>query len=211
MPTIDKLVYSSRAGGSYVLSLSDGTVLGGLQTALLQEMGLVQGRELSGAELEKLRRLDSLLRARSVAARFINYRPRSRGELVERLERDGFADDVVAEVLLELEAKGELDDESFARQWVRGKAAAGKSGARLVGEQLAKRGVGRRLVEKVLAEELPAEEAFESARALAAKRAAGRDLDEPRERKRLQDYLLRRGFEWEIVEKVMKDLEDDGA
>ncbi len=201
---IEKVSYSKRNGGSYVLALSDGNSLQGIEARSLKEMGLLAGRELGPAELEKLRQVDALFSARAVAARFMDYRPRSRKEVSDKLERAGAEETVRLQVLAELEKKGSIDDAKFAREWVGGKALGGKSGAKLITKQLAERGVCRGVITAALAAGLPRQDSLEAARRLAEKKGRERDLAEPRERKRVEDYLLRRGFEREIVEEALK-------
>ena len=206
MLRIEKVSYTRRNGGSYVLSLSDGSSLQGFDAAALKQFSLCAERELKARELDELKQTDALFRARSIAARYLNYRPRSRQEVRDRLRRAGIAESATARLLRELEEKGDLDDARFAREWVQAKVLGGRSGPRLISKQLAERGVARGLIEEALAAELPSEHKLAAARRLVEKRGAGRDLADARERKRLADHLLRRGFEWDIIETVMKEI-----
>ena len=78
-----------------------------------------------------------------------------------------------------------------------------------VREELRRRGVDRELWDAAL-EELP--EAEDTLDALIRKKCRG-DLSDPREKKRLSDALLRRGFSWSDVRAAMARytdmLEDD--
>ncbi len=202
---IEKVTYSQKGGGSYVVSLSDGSSFGGLDEGALKELCLQQGRDLSAAELAELQRRDMLHRAKGIAAHFINYRPRSRQEVADRLARAGIEEAVAEAVISGLMERGKLDDADFARQWVRGKALGGKSGAKLVQQQLICRGVSRRDIDAALAQELPREASLQAAVRLAEKKLAGKTEMTLQEKKKVQDYLLRRGFDWEIVKQAMKD------
>ncbi len=208
MPNIiEKVTYSQKGGGSYVVSLSDGSSLGGLDESALRELRLQQGRELSADELAELQRRDALQRAKGIAAHFIDYRPRSRQEVADRLARAGIEEVVAEWVITGLTERGKIDDADFARQWVRGKALGGKSGAKLVRQQLICRGVSGRDIDAALERELPREDSLQAAVRLAEKKLAGKTEMTLQEKKKVQDYLLRRGFEWEIVEQALKSSE----
>ena len=211
MVRIEKVSYTKRQGGSYILSLDDGSALDGVDERTLAEMGLRRGRELAEAELERLRRAEALSSAHALVAGFMHYRPRSRKEVRERLARAGTDKDVTEQVLSELEEKGAINDAGFAREWVRSKALGGRSGEKLIRKQLVERGVSRREIDEALAAELPREGRLNAATQLAEKKARGRDLSDPRERKKVQYYLLRRGFDWEVVEEAMKGIADCGT
>ena len=73
--------------------------------------------------------------ARTVAFRFLGYSARTRAEIEQRLSRDEFPDEIVAQVVRELEADGYLDDAGFARRWVEDRADRKRYGrARLASE-----------------------------------------------------------------------------
>jgi len=207
MLVIEKIVFSKKNGDSFRLRLSDGSSLGGLDEGTLKRMALVDGRSLDESELSALLKIDALHRGKAVAERFIAFRPRSEQEVRGRLARAEIDDAVIERIVGELVARGSIDDSSFARQWARGKALNGRSGERLIRKQLMERGVAAGLIDRALAEELPREDALDAARELAEKRLARIDRHEPRERKKVQDYLLRRGYSWDVVAQAMKGKE----
>jgi len=207
MSVIEKIVFSKKDGDSFQLKLSDGGSLGGLDQGTLKRLALIEGRELNEAELAELLQIDALHRGKATAARFLAFRPRSQREVRDRLARAGIDDGAAAQIITELLNKGSIDDSSFARQWARGKVLNGTSGEKLIRKQLMQRGVAVRLIDEILAEELPREDALQAARLLAEKRLARIDQREPRERKKVQDYLLRRGYSWDVVAQAMKGKE----
>jgi regulatory protein len=207
MLVIEKIVFSKKDGDSFRLKLSDGSSLGGLDQGTLKRLALIEGRELNETELAELSQIDALHRGKATAARFLAFRPRSQYEVRNRLARAGIDEVAAAQIVTELLNKGSIDDSSFARQWARGKVLNGTSGEKLIRKQLMQRGVAARLIEEILAEELPREAALEAACLLAEKRLARIDQREPGERKKVQDYLLRRGYSWDVVAQAMKGKE----
>jgi regulatory protein len=140
--------------------------------------------------------------ARQKCLRLLSRRPRSMGELRERLATTGIEDRVIEEVLVGLEEAGLVDDEDFTRSWVASRKAAGGAGRRKLRWELRRKGVDRELVERILDEELDEETELQAAAALARKRVAGRGVDR-QELSRLRRYLLGRGFAFETVDSVL--------
>ena len=97
-----------------------------------------------------------------------------------------------------LEDIGAVDDAGYAAALARHYGGKGYGPAR-VREELRRRGVDRSLWDEAL-EELP--EAAEVLDQLIRKKCRG-ELSDPREKKRVSDALLRRGFAWSDVKAAM--------
>lgn len=112
-------------------------------------------------------------------------------EVRTKLAEAGYEDDLVDEVVGRLTELRLLDDEAFARAWVR-ERTRGRAGAVLVGELTAK-GVVRDVAEAAVEEAIPDEEqqAAEVAATLVGKVAR---LPLREQGSRLNQMLLRRGF-----------------
>jgi regulatory protein len=144
-------------------------------------------------------------RARLVAADLLSRRPWTRAEMTRRLYRRGATEEVAAEVVADLTARGHLDDAAFARHWVATRSARGYGAARLRAE-LRARGVAGPLIEAALAE-LEASSALARARAVAERRRpALRGVEPARAAARLRDHLIRRGYAAGIAARVVREV-----
>jgi regulatory protein len=129
-------------------------------------------------------------------------REHSRHELARKL---GPADpDAVAALLDELQARGWLSEQRLAEQLLH--AAAGRFGARKVMQQLAQRGVSQEVVAQARRRAL--ENELESARAVWLRRF-GKVPGNLRERARQTRFLEQRGFEPEVIHKVLGGQRDE--
>ena len=123
-------------------------------------------------------------------------REHSRQELARKL---GTADpDAVAALLDELQARGWLSEQRLADQLLR--TAAGRFGTRKLMQQLAQKGVSQEVVAQARRRAL--ENELESARAVWLKRF-GKAPANLRERARQTRFLEQRGFEPEVIRKVL--------
>ena len=134
-------------------------------------------------------------------------RSRSRRELEQRLERAGFEQEEIGEVLVRLERVGLVDDESFARQVAAHQFRVRRAGARSVAGALMAKGVSRETVEAVLAEAPEAEEARAESLALSrVHRMAG--IDPQKAFSRLSSLLIRRGYGPELARRAAREALD---
>lgn len=135
---------------------------------------------------------DAEQRALARALRFIEYRPRSSGELMCRLERWGYSEEESRRLVEHLAERGILDDRQFARQFADELMEKG-FGQRRVRLELARKRLDRELIDEVLAQ-YPHSEEPDRALVVAEARLARITQRGPETRKKLADYLLRRGF-----------------
>ena len=187
---IDRIEASRHKKGRVLVFLEDGACLKITEQELL-EFGLRSGDDLSAPQLTKLKEAAGLSDTKATAADLIGKRAMSRASLEKKL-RDKGASEAEARYAGEwLEAIGALNDAEYAAILVRHYGQMGY-GPRYVQEKLREKGVPRELWEDAL-DALP-EAAEQIDRFLAAK-IQGRAPD-PREKKRLTDALLRRGYNW---------------
>lgn len=198
---------SQRKKNRFLVKLEDGNTLRVTEDELLR-FGLYAGMELGDGELEALRTAAGASAAKASAAGIIGARALSKKELTDRLLRKGTAQEDAQAAADWLEDIGAVDDAAYAAALVRHYGGKGYGPAR-VREELRRRGVDRSLWDAAL-EELP--ETEETLDALIRKKCRG-DLSDPKEKKRVSDALLRRGFAWSDVKAAMSRwtemLEDD--
>ena len=187
---IERIEASKHKKGRVLVFLEDGACLKITEQELL-DFGLRAGDELDGSALAKLKEAAGVSNTKAAAADFIGKRAMSRRDL-ERKLRDKGASEMEARYAAEwLEAIGAIDDADYASLLVRHCADLGYGPAR-VREKLYEKGVPRELWENALDALPPPEGQID--RFLESK-LHGR-LPEEKEKKRLTDALLRRGFSW---------------
>ena len=190
---IDRIQPSRRKRGRVLVFLEDGSCLGITEQELL-DFGLRAGDELGEEELERLRAAAGLSHVKTAAADLVGWRAMSRAGLEKKLREKGASAAEARYAGEWMEAIGAINDADYAAMLVRhcGDMGYGPARAR---EKLYEKGVPRELWEEALEQLPPPEEQID--RFLAAK-LRGRSPDE-KEKKRLSDALLRRGFAWRDV------------
>ena len=190
---VESLKPSQRKKGRFLLTMEDGSILRVTEEELIQ-FHLREGQELDDDTLTALKKSADASNIKAKAANMIAARPLSKKELQKRLMQKG-GDAESAEAAVEwLEDLGAVNDAAYASSLVRHYSSRGYGKGR-IREELHRRGVPKELWEEVL-EEVP--DSGEALDALIQKKCRG-DLSDPKEKKRVCDALLRRGFSWSEV------------
>jgi regulatory protein len=167
-----------------------------LSLDVLGATGLRVGDEVSDHRLEELTLAEVRHKARAASLRLLSHRPRSESELRRRLERRGTAPEVAEETITRLKELKLLDDDEFARSWIESRERRSPRGRRLLTAELRAKGVTpesiRESVDTVDEEDAAYRAAARRARSLAT-------LRHDDFRRRLRDFLLRRGFDDETA------------
>lgn len=143
------------------------------------------------------------------AFKFLSYRPRSEAEVRARLSRLGFPQKSVEATLEKLRTLNLLDDEIFARGWVRGRAEGRGYGPLRIERELRQKGIAKSLIRQVVQETFGQEEGKERARALVAKRFRGKDLGDRKVLHRAIGFLQRRGYRSSMIAEILGQLSSD--
>jgi len=180
--------------GAFVLALDDELVL---------EYGLYVGREISQTELDEWRGADLFQRELDNALTFLTYRPRSREEVRQHMQKRKASPALTEQVVAKLEEMGVLSDQQFAEFWVENREQFNPRSARALGAELWKKGVDRETIEATVAPERDQERALEAAR---KRLRSVEQADYQTFRKRLGDFLLRRGFGYAVASATVRQL-----
>jgi len=206
---IDRIEASKHKQGRVLVFLADGACLKITEQELL-DFGLRSGDELDEDTLKRLKEAAGVSNVKATAADLVGKRAMSRRDLERKLQEKG-ANEAEARYAAEwLEAIGAIDDADYAALLVRHCAQLGYGPAR-IREKLWEKGVPRELWDDAM-DQMP--DSVEQVQRYLESKLHGRVPDE-KEKKRLSDALLRRGFSWGDVREGMNCFgaaieEDDG-
>ncbi len=144
--------------------------------------------------------------AKAAAFRFLKVRPQSIAELKEKLQNKGFSQTEIETTVLELTASGLLDDRAFTKSWINYRLARPFGFKRIITE-LRDKGVDEETIGKAVAEFTDQISSEDAALELAQRRWSRLSGDDPDKKKRkISDFLLRRGFSESTVMDVLRKL-----
>ena len=174
----------------------DGRFAFSLEAEVAIKEGLQVGQELSTSQIEALARFDHFHRCLNTAAHYLSYRPRSEFELRERLHQRGFDGDSVEAVLAKLKEQGLVGDIAFAQFWKDNRESFSPRSQWLTKLELRQKGVADDIIDKVVDAVDDADSAY---RAAVSKARSLSQSDYQSFRRRLGEYLKRRGFGYGII------------
>lgn len=159
------------------------------------------GQEIPEEEVEALKQEDAIEAAFQKALALISRRPRAERELRMRFEREHLPAVVQDAVVDRLRQTGLIGDKDFAEAWVENRSTFRPRAARMLRFELRQKGVPGSAIEVAL-EGYDEEAAAEGAARKVSRRLM--QLSEVDFRRRMSQYLARRGFDHATISPVVE-------
>jgi len=172
-----------------------------LEASVAVKEGLRVGQELSEGDIEALTGAELSQRCFNAALRYLAYRPRSESELKERLARRGFGGDTIDTAIARLKEQNLIDDLAFAQFWKENRQSFSPRSQWLTRRELKQKGVADEVIARVVANVDDEDSAYQAAIAKARKLPVA---DYEGFRRRLGEYLKRRGFGYGVIKNTLK-------
>jgi len=153
----------------------------------------------------------SIDNARQYGLNLLKIRPRSEQEFHQRLVQKGFEPQVVEALLEEFKRQGRLDDARFSLYFAQAQMALRPVGQQFIRIKLEAKGIAPEFVEQAVAA-VAEKPDLDLARELAQNRKKALvALPHPIAQRRLSGFLARRGFDEEVVVRVVREVLGDSG
>lgn len=148
----------------------------------------------------------SFAQAKIAAFRLLKIRNRSEKELRDRLKQNRFSEEIITQAIEYLTHVKLIDDRQFTKNWINTRLIK-PLGLRRISFELQQKGIDQELLKEELAclkESYPESAIVET---LAKQRAHRyKNIDKMKLRRRVFDFLARRGFTIEAIQKAIQKL-----
>lgn len=151
---------------------------------------------------------DVVLQAISAALNLLAYRPRAEGELRTRLRQRGFSYEAVAETIEKLRELRYLDDQDFAERWIENRLEHRPRSARMIAMELRAKGMDASTVADAV-DRVEIDERTDALRIATERWSRLAGLEAQVRKRRLTGFLSRRGYGFDVIRDVLKELETD--
>lgn len=191
----------------------DGNFAFGADEDLVVDKRLIVGKELSPTHIEQLIKETEVGKLMERMYGLFSRRQRSEKEVRDYLKNlsfkrkikdsDEISDFTVEMLISQLKRKGLLNDSQFAISWLESRKK--KKGIRVIKQELFQKGIDREIIESAISSQFSAVNEEQTAEIILEKKIrAWKNLPLQEFRKKAYDYLLRRGFEYDLVKSVVE-------
>jgi regulatory protein len=178
----------------------------GINALLALQMDLHVGMELTPEQVEQMRQEEALQQAVARAMNYLSFRPRSREEVKRYLHRKQTPPELIDRVLERLVRLDLINDQAFAEFWIESRTRFNPKGAQALKHELRQKGITSDVVEETVTgeqdEELARQAAYKKARVLMEQP----DINFKTFQRRLGGFLQRRGFGYDVVSRIVREL-----
>jgi regulatory protein len=175
---------------------------------ILVKHRIIKGERMDPSRIEQVLQDEELHKAYADALGFIGRRPRSRQEVLQKLQHKGYAQSIMDQVVGKLLERDYINDQQFAKIWTEHRIHAHKKGRKWIQQELIAKGLSKQHITEALSE-IDSEEEFQNAYHLAAKKWNQlRDLPKLAKNQKTAAFLIRRGFPNDIVRRILGQLNE---
>ncbi len=146
-------------------------------------------------------------RSKSIALNFLSRRMRSEKEVYNKLIEKEINDEIIQKTIDFLKKYNYINDEIFVKHYIKDKLNLKGHGKKKIVYDLKELGIDINIIENYFDENYDfIESEEETALKLARKKAKNLDLTDFKQKKKLNDFLLRRGFSYDIIKSTIEKL-----
>ncbi len=188
----------------------DGEFAFGLNDEIVLKHNINVNQTLQEDQIEDLLSEDEKKRVKQKAFSYLARRDHSEKELSDKLRRKGFREPIIIGLIEDLKQSQLINDGTFSRQFARNKIIQKSIGRRELAFSLKQKGISKDILEATLEEVYSEFDEKELALRLANQKLKTiKNIEPIKVKKRISDFLFRRGFNWEIVEQVFEEISWD--
>lgn len=167
------------------------------------KLGIKVEQELTEKEIEEIVKKSEFQRTLDKLLKFATLRPRSEKEVKDYFKRKKVHESLHKDLFNRLKRLDLIDDTEFARWWITQRQEFKPRAKRIMNYELRMKGIKKEIIDEVLSETTVDEEKI--ARELLEKKTyKWKSLPSRKARQKMSQFLARKGFGWEIIEKVVK-------
>lgn len=158
-------------------------------------------------EILEMKYFSDIERAKSRAINYISRKLKTKYEVRLKLKENGFAEEVIDEVLDILEKEEYLNDKVYCEIFIEDKKKLNGYGKNKIKSLLIQKGISKNIFEEFL-NEFEYDEEFDNALKMGIKKLEllSNEEDNFKKKQKIIDYLTYRGFGFDVINDVLKEI-----
>ena len=183
----------------------DGKFAFGLSQELCFKYGLNVDKEVSQEFIDDVLKSEEESKVINSALNLLSYRQNSIQELYSKLKRKRYEEEYILKAIEYCKDRNYLDDKLYAEYYVKDKTYLNKYGSVRIRYDLLKKGVSKDIIDEVL--DLDFNDEFSRALELAGKKIKSYSNDDKDAiYRKLGGFLQRKGYTYDVVTKVLREV-----
>lgn len=205
--TITSIAVQKKNKQRYSLYVDEGFLVGVSEETLI-DLELAKGMTITTALFQKIQRKEGRYAVKSYLMKLLARRDHARLELLRKAQNKDYPREVIENVLDELVEKGYLNEQSFAEKFTADKFNLNHWGPIKIRSHLYKKGVSKSVVQNTVEAFFEGRELGETYLNLVLKRKRRflKEEDKFKRKKKIFDYLNRKGFHPDSIFSHMDEL-----
>ena len=186
----------------------DGEFFCGVSEEVAAKFHLKSGMQIDENKLKEMLHEEELSKAKNYVYGILARRMYTSKEIRNKLLEREYTDEIIQEVIATMERYGYVNDQFYAAEWIQSRMNAKPKGKIALRQELYLKGVDKSIIEEAISEAFDDSKENDMALDLAKRKIKSYSSSDPAVVKRkLQSFLLRRGFRYETVREVIEKLE----
>lgn len=167
-------------------------------------LGLKAGEIVTETEIEEILKKAEFQKILDKLLRFATLRPRSEKEINIWLRKHKVYQSIISDLFNKLKRLNLLDDKKFAEWWVEQRMNFRPKSRRIINYELKSKGINKNIIEDVLSE-VEIDEGKIAKEMLTKKIYKWEKLPRFEARKKMGEFLARKGFGWSVIKDTIDD------
>lgn len=196
-----------KKGNNVIIQFDDGSSIL-LDYKIVTDAGLRKNDIIDDSKKNELLILNEELKIKDAALKLLSRRLHSKYELINKLLKKNFDKKLIHEVVDELISKNFLNDYEFCKAYFEERFYRKKIGINKIKAELIKKGIDRKIIEDVI-HSIDDNSSIDNAYELAKKKLNSyqfKKLDNQKIKQKLFSFLSSRGFQSDVIFKVIDKL-----
>ena len=168
---------------------------------------LKEGREVPEETIEYIQNSLIYIKAQDTALHYIGYKMRTVKEIRIKLAEKEFSEEVIEKVITFLEKYGYADDREYCKKYIKEKLRMKPKSGYALKIELRQRGISSRIIDEVMAE-TEVDEEGDAFRWLERKSRGIWPPQDDKQKKKLYDFLLRKGYSYDIIGEAFRQMDE---
>lgn len=202
---ISKIEQQSGNKDRYSLYINNVFVIG-VSSDILIKYRLVEGQEIN--HIEEIIKAEENKKAENYALKLLSYCSKSEQEIILKMREKGYEPESIKATIDFLKKHQYINDEAYASSLVENRTKSKKLGKARIKQELYRKGISKDIIQNTITEQISPEDEYENALGLAEKKLCTtyKNDDDRSKYQKLGAFLQRKGFDYEVISKVLTKL-----